>query len=75
MGEKLLKLISKTFDIPLERVSPESSLVYDLYLDPNQVVQLIWEIENHFDVVIPDEDALSFVVVQDIINWLEGKTK
>lgn len=49
------QLVEK-FDIDREKLSPESSLA-DLGLDSLSIVELVFDVEDEFDIEISEEDA------------------
>ena len=67
MFEELKKIIQKYTEAP---VTPESDLVEDLGLTSLDVVSIVGDFEDAFDVTIEDEDILDFTTVADIIDYL-----
>ena len=71
MRERVLKLISKYTEA--ENITPESALIADLGLSSFDLVAIVADFEDEFDIEVPDRDVMSFVTVQDILNYLEKK--
>ena len=71
MKERVLKLISKYTEA--ENITPESALIADLGLSSFDLVAIVADFEDEFDIEVPDRDVMSFVTVQDILNYLEKK--
>lgn len=69
--EKVAKVISNTVSCKLEDIRPESELV-ELGVDSLKTITLIFELEEAFDVVIPNEAITSIVTVDDILGKLDS---
>ena len=53
--EKVRAIIAKQLDIDPETITPSSSLIDDLHADSLDIVELVMDMEQEFDVEIPDE--------------------
>ena len=49
-------------------ISPESDILYDLGLDSLQVYELVVDLEDGYDIHLPDEDLEKVHTVQDIVD-------
>ena len=56
-----------------EKVTLQADLVNDLGLDSLDLVELVYAIEEDFEIVIDDEIAEGWNSVKDIVDWVEGK--
>lgn len=54
-------------------ITPESTLAADLALSSFDLVAIVAEFEDEFEIEVPDRDVMSFVTVQDILTYLEKK--
>ncbi len=59
----------------VENVQLEHSLRDDLRLDSMGTIELVFRIEEAFDLQIPDDDLPNLVTVGDVIKYVEGKTR
>ncbi|HZR47186.1 MAG TPA: acyl carrier protein [Candidatus Manganitrophaceae bacterium] len=50
-------------------------LVEELGLDSLDTFDLLFELEKEFDIDIPTADALRFVKVQDVVAYVQSKTR
>ncbi len=73
MYEKVAAAIADQLNIDLSTVTAESRLIEDLKADSLDVVAMIMEVEQEFDIQIPDEDMLTLRTVGDIVNYLRDK--
>ena len=58
---------------PLEKIDPRQSLRDDLGLDSMATIELLFRIEETFDLQIPDQDLHRLVTVSDVIAYVEEK--
>lgn len=73
ISEKMLILVSEQMGVYREKVTEESAYMEDLGADSLDCVELIMEVEDQFDLSIPDEDAEKWVRVKDTIDYIEEK--
>jgi len=69
--DKVAELIAKVVHCKVEDVRPETELVA-LGIDSLKTISLIFELEEAFDVEIPNEAITSIVTVSDILEKLNG---
>ncbi len=65
----------KPFQKEGQTLNEESELVAELGLDSLQVMELILEIEDHFDISVPLNNLTYIKTVKDLANQLEQLTK
>lgn len=56
-------------------VSPEHSLRDDLGLDSMATIELLFRIEEAFDIQIPDQDLPQLITVTNVIGYVERRLK
>jgi acyl carrier protein len=69
--DKVAQIIAKISHCKLEEIKPESELK-TLGIDSLKAITVIFELEEAFDVEIPNEVIPSIVTVNDIVNRLKG---
>lgn len=74
MLETVIKVIAEQLSIEESKITPQSSLVDDLKADSLDVATLMLELEERYNVEIPDEELGNLVTVGDIAAYLEKKT-
>jgi len=52
------------------KVTPEASLIDDLGADPLNMVELIMDLEQEFDLDIPDEEAEKITTVGEVLKYI-----
>ena len=69
--EQAQKVIAEQLKIEPAQIKPDSRLVEDLKADSLDIVELVMELENTFDIQIPDEEMPNLSTVQDVVNYIE----
>lgn len=72
--EKVIGIVSNQLGVPREEVSRPSSFVDDLKADSLDVVELVMEFEDEFEITIPDDDYEKIKTVGDAIDYIEERT-
>jgi acyl carrier protein len=57
----------------VSRINPKDSLREDLGLDSLAMIELLFKIEEHFDLEIPNEDLSRVTTVADVTAYVEEK--
>ena len=69
--EKLKGIIVNQLGVEEEQVKMEATFVDDLSADSLDIVELVMNIEEEFEMEIPDEAAEKIVTVEDVVNYIE----
>jgi acyl carrier protein len=64
----VFETISKLMDIPLIDICEDSLLFENLKLNDLDIIEIVVEIENNFDILISDTESSNFRTVNDIIK-------
>ena len=72
MFEQIVTILSKYTEIT--EINAESSLMADLGLSSFDVVSIVTDFEEEFDIEISDRDIKGFVCVNDILDYLKTHT-
>jgi len=67
----LEKVIADTLGIDEDAIKDESNFVEDLGADSLNIVELVMEVEQTFDMEIPDEDAEELHTVAQLKKYIE----
>ncbi|MFO7265190.1 MAG: acyl carrier protein [Limnochordales bacterium] len=71
--EQVKQIIVEQLNVSEDQVVPSASFVDDLGADSLDIVELIMEFEEKFDLEIPDEDAEGIVTVGDAVRYIESR--
>ncbi len=72
-ADRIKKIIADQLGADPAAVVEEASFVDDLGADSLEVVQVVMEIEEAFDIEIPDSAANTILTVGDAIRFIEQK--
>jgi acyl carrier protein len=72
--ERIITGLAKILKKQPSEVQKEARLIEDLEIDSLDTLDLIFELEEEFNIEIP-QDQSPFVTVQDVINCVQEKTK
>ncbi|MBM7701833.1 acyl carrier protein [Metabacillus iocasae] len=71
--ERVTKIIVDRLGVDESEVKLESSFKDDLGADSLDVVELVMELEDEFDMEISDEEAEKIASVGDAVNYIQSK--
>lgn len=70
--DKVKDIIVDRLGVDAEKVTPEASFKDDLGADSLDIAELVMELEDEFDMEIPDEDAEKINTVGDAVKYIES---
>jgi len=73
MFEKVREIIAAQLNVDEEKITMDTSLVEDLKADSLDVVEMIMDLEEAYNIEIPDEELVNLRTVGDIAAYLESK--
>jgi acyl carrier protein len=73
--ERIRKIVSDKLNVPAERITPQCSLRNDLGMDSFGSVEIMFEIEDAFNVSIPQDDAAKIETFGDMIAFVDKLTR
>ena len=71
--EKLKEIIVDQLGVEEDIIKMDATFVEDLSADSLDIVELIMDIEEKFDIEIPDSDAERIVTVSDVVEYVKSK--
>ena len=71
--ERVSKIIVDRLGVDEDDVKMEASFKEDLGADSLDVVELVMELEDEFDMEISDEDAEKIATVGDAVNYINSQ--
>jgi acyl carrier protein len=75
VDEKVKQIIVEQLQVDEAEVTPGASFQEDLGADSLDVVELVMQFEEAFDIQIPDEDAEKIKTVKDATDYIESHQK
>lgn len=71
VAERIIEIVAEKMGKPKEEISAEKSFVNDLGADSLDTVELMMDIEDEFDLSIPEEEAQKIVTIGDAIKYVQ----
>ena len=70
VADRVIDIVAEQLGVDKEKVKPETSFVNDLGADSLDTVELVMELEEEFNVNIPDDAAEKIVTVKNAIDYI-----
>lgn len=71
VAERVIDIVAEQLGVDKEKISKETSFVNDLGADSLDTVELVMELEEEFDIDIPDDAAEKIQTVGQAIDYIE----
>jgi acyl carrier protein len=73
LEKRIKEIISDKLSVNVDKIVPQANIVDDLGADSLDEVELLMAFEDEFDIEIPDEDAMKFKTVKDVLSYIDLK--
>ncbi|MSR30118.1 MAG: acyl carrier protein [Gemmataceae bacterium] len=73
--ERVIDIVCESLAVDKSQVKRETAFVEDIGADSLDVVELVMELEEEFDIQIPDEQAQKIRTVGEAIDFIEKEKK
>ena len=70
--ERVIDIVAEQLGVDKEKITAETSFVNDLGADSLDQVELVMELEEEFDINIPDDAAEKIQTVGQAVSYIEG---
>jgi acyl carrier protein len=71
VAERVIEIVADQLGVEKEKITRETSFVNDLGADSLDTVELVMELEEEFDINIPDDAAEKIQTVGQAIDFIE----
>ena len=71
VSERVVDIVAEQLGVEKDKIKLETSFVNDLGADSLDTVELVMELEEEFDVNIPDDAAEKIQTVGEAVNYIE----
>lgn len=68
--KQVIEVVCEQMSVSEEKVRAETSFIDDLGADSLDTVELVMELEDRFELTIPEEDAKKIQTVGDAVNFI-----
>jgi acyl carrier protein len=69
--KKVIEIVSEQLGVSADQITMQTSFVNDLGADSLDIVELVMEFEDEFDINIPDEDAEKILNVGEAVKYIQ----
>ena len=70
--ERVVEIVAEQLGVEKDKISRETSFVNDLGADSLDTVELVMELEEEFNISIPDEAAEKIQKVGEAVDFIES---
>ncbi|SFE39712.1 acyl carrier protein [Alteribacillus iranensis] len=71
--DRVKKIVADRLGVEESEITMEATFKDDLGADSLDVVELVMELEDEFDLEISDEEAEKISTVADVVNYIEAQ--
>lgn len=71
--ERVMRVVSEQLGIEQERLTLETSFINDLGSDSLDLVELVMELEEEFQITIPEEATDDVQTIGDVVRHIENE--
>ena len=71
--DKVAEMVAKQLKLSPDVIKPESRLLEDLKADSANVMMLVMELEQEFDMMVEDDALMEVKTVGDLSRYIEQK--
>ena len=71
--EEVKRIVVDKLQVDEKQVTAEASFIEDLGADSLDTVELVMDLEEHFGIEIPDEDAEKLKTIKDAVAFITQK--
>ncbi len=72
-SDKIKQVIIERLELTEDELTLDSDIQKDLGADSLSVVELIMELEDAFNIEIPDEEAEKLRTIRDVVEYVDAK--
>jgi acyl carrier protein len=72
--ERVQDIVADQLGVEKDKIKPETSFVNDLGADSLDTVELVMELEEEFDINIPDDAAEKIQTVGQAVEYIEANS-
>ena len=73
--QRVIAIVSDHFAYDKEKITRSTTFIEDIGADSLDIVELVMELEEEFDIQIPDDQAEKIKTVGEAIDYIERESK
>jgi acyl carrier protein len=71
--DEIKKIIVDIKDIPEDEITLQSNFIDDLDTDSLDMVEMLMQLEEKYNIHVPEEDAEKIKIVEDLVSYIEAR--
>ena len=75
VAERVIDIVAEQLGVDKEKITPETSFVNDLGADSLDTVELVMELEEEFDINIPEDSQDKIKTVGAAVDFIQEELK
>ncbi len=72
---RVVEIVSEQMGVAKDQISPTTAFIKDLNADSLDVVELVMELEEEFDINIPEDQQEKIQTVGEAVSFIETELK
>lgn len=72
-AERVIDIVADQLGVDREKITMDTSFVEDLGADSLDTVELVMELEEEFDINIPDDAAEKIRTVGEVVSYIDSQ--
>ena len=73
MFEQIRSAILEYVDVPKDSITPDSKFMADIHMNSLDIMTMVGDLEDAFDITIETEDLSSIFTIQDLIDYINER--
>ena len=69
--EIVSEALAQLFEVPQDQISMDTNFIDDLQADSLDLVDLVMELEDEYEIEFPEDRIEEFKTVGDVVNYIE----
>ena len=73
--QRVMEIVSEHLAVNKEKLTRATNFIEDIGADSLDIVELVMELEEEFDIQIPDDQAEKIKTVGEAVDYIEARVK
>ena len=73
MFEQIRDVLMEYVDAPRESITPDTKFMADIHMNSLDIMTMVGELEDAYDITIETEDLNTIFTVQDLIDYISER--
>ena len=73
MFEQIRDTILEYVDVPKDSITPNSKFMADIHMNSLDIMTMVGELEDAYDITIETEDLNNIFTIQDLIDYINER--